>query len=116
MSHGTDLEHLSIESSIVPVLEFNKFNKQSSKQRNCTIREIFIKQLLQLKNLTLEKALSITEIYPTPKSLNLAYQNCASITEGEKLLAHIQFGKLRKNIGISISKILYKLFTITDPL
>lgn len=75
------------------------------------VKEQFIKQLLQLKGLSVEKALAIVKLYPTPKTLKLAYENC-SVSQGEKLLSSIKYGKLKNNIGPVLSKALYQLFTM----
>lgn len=72
---------------------------------------MFIRQLLQLKGLSFDKATAIVEKYPTPISLYTAYQNCSS-SEGEKLLSNLKFGLLKKNLGPAISKTLHQLFTM----
>lgn len=69
-----------------------------------------MKQLLQLKGVSVDKALAIVEKYPTPRSLIFAYRDNPGI-QGEKLLATIPYGKLRKNIGPTISKTIYRLYT-----
>lgn len=71
---------------------------------------MFIKQLLQLKGVSVEKALAIVEKYPTPRSLMLAYRDNPG-AKGEKLLSAITYGKLRRNLGPAISKILFQLYT-----
>lgn len=80
------------------------------KARNFKIRELFMRQLVQLKTLSIDKAIAITELYPTPKSLINAYRDCADQKQAENLLANIQFGKLRKSIGATISQAIYNLY------
>ena len=91
-------------------MKFQTFQEASVKMKKFTVREIFIKQLLQLRTLSIDKAFAITEIYPTPKLLLLAYKDCNSQGEAEGLLAKIQFGKLNRPIGMTISKILYQFY------
>lgn len=71
---------------------------------------MFVKQLLQLKGVSVDKALAIVEKYPTPRSLMLEYRDNAGV-KGEKLLSTIPYGKLRKNIGPTISKTIYQLYS-----
>lgn len=71
---------------------------------------MFVRHLLQLKGVSVERALAIVERYPTPKLLKMAYDACSE-SEGEKLLASIKFGKSQKNVGITISRTLFQLYT-----
>lgn len=91
-------------------MHFSEFNKNASKNKHLRVKDLFVKQLLQLKGLSVDKALAIVEKYPTPRSLILAYRNNPGV-EGEKLLATIPYGKLRKNIGAVISRTIYQLYT-----
>lgn len=70
---------------------------------------MFVRQLLQLKGLSVEKALAIVEHYPTPRLLIEAFQNCES--DRELLLANIQYGDKKRSIGPTISKTIYQLYT-----
>lgn len=69
-----------------------------------------MKQLLQLKGISVDKALGIVEKYPTPRSLIFAYRDNRGV-KGEQLLSNIPYGKLRKNIGPVISKTVYQLYS-----
>lgn len=57
--------------------------------------------------MSVEKALAIVSKYPTPKNLKLTYSQ-VNQSQGEKLLAGLQFGTLKKNIGPVLSKIVYQ--------
>ncbi|XP_053691949.1 crossover junction endonuclease MUS81 [Sabethes cyaneus] len=93
----------------VPLLSFETFNMQSSKTRDCTVREIFMKQLLQIKLLTIEKVNAIVDRYPTAKKLYLAYEKCTSEQEKERLL-NLPYGPTKRTIGLKLSTIIYQLF------
>lgn len=82
------------------------------KARRFTIRELFMRQLVQLKTLSVDKAVAITEVYSTPRCLINAYRGCVDKKEAENLLASIRFGKLRKTIGPTISQAIYDLYSI----
>ncbi|KAF5289464.1 hypothetical protein FQR65_LT11837 [Abscondita terminalis] len=105
-----NLNKVDMMDDLVSLMTFQDFNKNASKSHNFKVRELFIKQLLQLSGMSVEKALAIVEKYPTPKILYTEYQN-SSETVGENLLSNLQFGKLKKKIGPVISKVIYQLFT-----
>lgn len=69
-----------------------------------------MKQLLQLKGVSVDKALAIVEKYPTPRSLISAYRDNPGV-KGEKLLATVPYGKQRKNIGPTMSKTIHQLYS-----
>lgn len=77
------------------------------------VTKLFLKMLLQLNGMTLEKAYAISEIYPSPASLKTAYTKITS-SKGERLLANLTFGKYNKMIGVVLSKIIYNLFTLEE--
>lgn len=96
----------------VKLMNFNHFNASTMKMKNFTIRDLFMRQLIQLKTLTVEKAVAITEVYPTPSHLFKKYRECQSKEQAENLLTLIKYGKLKKNIGPTISKIIYDLYNL----
>lgn len=93
-------------------MNFNDFNVSSVKMKNFTIRDLFMRQLVQLKTLTVDKAVAITQAYPTPRHLIQEYRQCHDKQEAENRLSSIQYGKLKKTIGPTISKIIYNLYNL----
>ncbi|CAK9814669.1 Crossover junction endonuclease MUS81 [Anthophora plagiata] len=91
------------------LMEFEEFNKAASKQKVFQVSQMFVRQLLQLKGISIDKALAIVERYPTPRVLIDAFQN--SDCNGESLLAKIEFGDKKRLIGPTISKTIYQLYT-----
>lgn len=69
---------------------------------------MFVKQLLQIKGMSVDKALAIVNIYSTPKILKATYNEDKA--KSEKLLANVRYGTLNKNIGPVLSKIVYQFF------
>ena len=55
-----------IHSNSQRLITFSEFNRASVKSKVLSIREMFGKQLVQLHGLTVEKALAVLEVYPTP--------------------------------------------------
>lgn len=94
----------------VNLMDFKEFSESSGKMRNFTIRDMFNRQLVSLKTLSIDKALAITEIYPTPQSLLSAYDQCFDESEAMNLLASIPCGKLKRPLGSTISHIIYKMY------
>ncbi|XP_031625049.1 crossover junction endonuclease MUS81 [Contarinia nasturtii] len=96
--------------SEVELIDFKEFSDSTGKMRNFTIRDMFNRQLVSLKTLSIDKALAITEVYPTPKSLLSAYQRCFDENEAINLLANIPCGKMKRPLGATISQTIYKLY------
>lgn len=94
----------------VDLMNFKEFAEASGKMRNFTIRDMFNRQLVSLKTLSIDKALAITERYPTPRSLLTAYDRCFDENEAMNLLANIPCGKLKRPLGTAISHTMYRLY------
>lgn len=69
---------------------------------------MFIKQMVQLKGLSAEKAVAITQKYPTPRDLIAAFENSEN---PEMLLSNLSYGLTSRNIGPTISKTIFKLYS-----
>ena len=88
---------VDLSSSMLNLMEFQDFNRAASKQKVFKVSEMFIRQLLQLKGVSVDKATAIVERYPTPRILIDALQR--SDCNGELLLSSIQLGdKKRRNV------------------
>lgn len=110
-----DLEKKEENERMEHLMEFEEFNRASTKKGDPTVQEIFVKQLLQLKGLSVDKAIAITDLYPTPNALISAFKNCFEKKDGENLLSNIIHGPLKKPIGPAISKTVYQLYMNKDP-
>ncbi|XP_073954894.1 mus81 structure-specific endonuclease subunit isoform X2 [Choristoneura fumiferana] len=108
-----NLTGYSRESKGGELMTFSFVNSASRKTKPLTVTETFIKLLLQLKGVSVEKALAITECYKTPRSLIEAYEECDK-KEGEFLLANLKYGDLNRNVGPTVSKSVYHLFSNTN--
>lgn len=75
------------------------------------VSDLFIKMLIQIKGMSVDRALAIVNKYPTPALLKKAYDENPGV-KGEKLLATLQFGDSSKCIGPTLSKIIHQLFTL----
>ncbi|KPJ14381.1 RNA polymerase-associated protein CTR9-like [Papilio machaon] len=97
------------------LMTFDYFNKSTVKNKPLTVTETFIKILIQLKGVSVEKALAITSKYTTPHSLISAYKVCSQ-KEGEFLLANLKHGELNRNVGPTINSWLTCVNQITAKL
>lgn len=91
------------------LLDFKKFNQSAVKQRKCTVRETFIKQLLALKGLSVDIALEITKNYATPTDLYTKY-SVLGRADGEALLSKLTMGELKRKIPTTVSKTIYHFY------
>lgn len=94
----------------IELMCFSEFSAKTSKMKNFTIRDMFMRQLVSLKSLSVEKATAITTFYPTPQSLMRAYYGCFDDLEAANLLANIPCGKLKRPLDATISQAIYKLY------
>ncbi|XP_012280627.1 crossover junction endonuclease MUS81 isoform X2 [Orussus abietinus] len=99
----------NVDNYKIYLVAFKDFNKSSSKLKNFKVKQMFIRQLLQLKGVSVEKALAIVDKYTTPKLLVTALTNAGP--EGEKLLANIKAGSLKRQLGHALSKTIYQFYT-----
>jgi len=73
------------------------------------ITDLFVKMLIQIKGMSVERALAITQKYPTPLLLKMSYEE-SSDSASEKLLSSIKYGAHGKSIGAVLSRTIYQAF------
>lgn len=93
-------------------MRFDEFAETTGKMKHFTIRDMFVRQLVSLKSLSVEKALAIVEQYPSPQCLFQAYGRCFGESEAVELLSNIRSGKLKRPLGSTISKIIYDFYNL----
>ncbi|XP_041517366.1 crossover junction endonuclease MUS81 [Microtus oregoni] len=98
------------------LLTFNDFNAEAVKNKAQSVREVFARQLMQVRGLSGEKAAALVDRYSTPASLLAAYDACATPKEQEMLLSTIKCGRLQRNLGPALSRTLYQLYCSHCPL
>lgn len=105
-----DIQPCGVNDPTVGLLRFKDFYDDSARNSGLTVRDIFIKQLVQLHSLSIERALAIVQIYPTPRSLLNAYDLCSCEEEARNMLAFIKCGKLERPLGATISRIVHDFY------
>uniref|UniRef100_S4R805 Crossover junction endonuclease MUS81 n=1 Tax=Petromyzon marinus TaxID=7757 RepID=S4R805_PETMA len=105
----------SVDDSL-PLITFSEFNQGAAKNKAQTVQEVFARQLLQFSGVSGDKAIAIMDKYPTPQSLMTAYSKCSTDTEKEKLLASFKCGKLQRNLGPALSKLIAGFYCTAGPL
>ena len=95
-------------------ITYQVFDRMNGKEKNLSQKDMFLKQLIQIRNIGLDKALAITEVYPTMKSLIDAYDRRVFNKEKEELLTNLTFGPQKRKIGSQVSKKLYQLYCLDD--
>ncbi|XP_004520819.1 crossover junction endonuclease MUS81 [Ceratitis capitata] len=97
-------------ADMVGLLKFRTLYEDSARGAQLTVREIFVQQLLQLHSLSLEKALAIVEVYPTPRLLLDAFERCTTEKEAQLLLGKIKCGPLQRPFGDKLSQTIYEFY------
>ncbi|KAK5649653.1 hypothetical protein RI129_000682 [Pyrocoelia pectoralis] len=108
-----NLSEANVNDDLVSLLTFMEFNQGASKSRDFKVQELFVRQLLQLKGMSVDKALAIVEKYPTPRLLYMAYEETTE-SDGENLLSALHYGEVNKKVGAVTSKVIYQLFKRTS--
>ncbi|XP_057584415.1 crossover junction endonuclease MUS81 isoform X3 [Hippopotamus amphibius kiboko] len=98
------------------LLTFNDFNAGAIKNKAQSVREVFARQLMQVRGVSGEKAAALVERYSTPASLLAAYDACATPKEQETLLSTVKCGPLQRNLGPALSRTLSQLYCSSGPL
>lgn len=98
------------------LLTFNDFNAGAIKNKAQSVREVFARQLMQVRGVSGEKAAALVDRYSTPASLLAAYDACATPKEQEMLLSTIKCGHLQRNLGPALSRTLSQLYCSSSPL
>ncbi|XP_024913151.1 crossover junction endonuclease MUS81 isoform X2 [Cynoglossus semilaevis] len=92
------------------LMSFAEFNHGAVKNKCQTVKEVFARQLMQISGLSGDKAAAILDQYTSPRSLLMAYEQCVSESEKEKLLSSVRYGKLKRNLGPALSRTVYQLY------
>ncbi|KAI8034538.1 crossover junction endonuclease MUS81 [Drosophila gunungcola] len=100
-----------LTDSRLGLLKFRALYEDSAKNAQLTVREVFVQQLLQLHSLSLDRAMSIVERYPTPRCLLDAYAECPDAKQAGLLLARIPCGPLERPLGEKPSQCLHEFYT-----
>ncbi|XP_058161136.1 crossover junction endonuclease MUS81 isoform X2 [Dasypus novemcinctus] len=98
------------------LLTFSDFNAGAMKNKAQSVRELFARQLMQIRGVSGEKAAALVDRYGTPASLLAAYDACATPKEQETLLSTIKCGRLQRNLGPVLSRTLSQLYCSYGPL
>ena len=76
-----------------------------------TVKELYLRALMSVKGISLEKALMIQSRYPTFKSLLKAFRNCQTESDGKLLIQHeLRDAPGNRKIGKTLSNILWETF------
>lgn len=89
---------------------FGDFNESGSKYKNTTTKQLFTRQLMLIHGMSYAKSVTITDKYPTLSDLLSAYKNCADEKAKLSLLSNLKSGILHRNIGINVSKTVFRVF------
>ncbi|XP_035933489.1 structure-specific endonuclease subunit MUS81 [Halichoerus grypus] len=106
----------SSPNPLCSLLTFNDFNAGAIKNKAQSVREVFARQLMQVRGVSGEKAAAIVDQYGTPASLLAAYDACATPKEQDMLLSTIKCGPLQRNLGPALSRTFSQLYCCYGPL
>eukprot|EP01091_Cochliopodium_minus_P012721 TRINITY_DN3923_c0_g1_i1.p1 TRINITY_DN3923_c0_g1~~TRINITY_DN3923_c0_g1_i1.p1 ORF type:complete len:535 (-),score=159.48 TRINITY_DN3923_c0_g1_i1:20-1624(-) len=91
----------------VTTFSLENFNTLNDKSKNLNVKDIFGKQLMQLKGISGDKANLICSLYPTPSILHDIYESQESQKDKENLISELKSNGRRM---ISVSKNLFNFY------
>jgi len=100
---------LALPDGRLPLVSYRIFGQINQKSRTQTVHDLFVKQLLQLKNVGVEKAAAIVQRYPTLSHLVAAYAEAPTEDARRFLLADFVYGarSKKRRIGAVASETVY---------
>ncbi|KAK3927797.1 Crossover junction endonuclease MUS81 [Frankliniella fusca] len=103
-----DLAEYTMSDDFISLMNFKEFKQCTKKNRNFTVKEMFIRHLIQMNGLSVEKAIAIVERYPTPQAIIQAYK----FGGDENLLADIPClgTATSRRVGVATSKAVHFLY------
>lgn len=108
-NHLINIRNQYIDKEVV--YSFNTFNEIMNKNNAITVKEIFIKMLMTIKGISLEKACAIQQFYKTPNNLINLFKRSHLKGKCNQML-HLQFKNEVgiRNIGNVLSKRIASVF------
>ena len=92
-------------------MTFGEFERGSRIIRNFSVKEMFLKHLMQFSGMTVVKAKVVTDQYSTLNHLMRAYEDCVTEKQKTKLLAQLKYGNMSRSVGPVLSKKVYDYYT-----
>lgn len=102
------------DSSALCLPTFEAFQVLNWRTKDYTIRDVWIRQLVTINGVSLDKAIHISHVYPTFKSLMDAYFKCKTDDEKANLLINTVSGHGRRAITQKLSKKFAEFFCEPD--
>jgi len=96
------------------LVSYPLFGQLNTKHGSTSVHEVYLRMLMTIRGVNAEKALSLMKVYPTPKSLLVAFQSKSP--EEAKNLAKVatQEHINRRRWGAKISESLYNIWGATS--
>ena len=104
-----------------PHISYRVFVQINQKSKTQTIKDLFVKQLVQVRTIGADKAAAIVQQYPTMSHLVTAYETAATEDDRRHLLADVLYGSRFKKRKIgpvasqSVYQAVYAPTVPTDP-
>ncbi|KAG0123275.1 hypothetical protein HOY82DRAFT_619471 [Tuber indicum] len=93
-------------------INYSIFSTLVSKSASLNLRDVYLKMLMCVRGISLDKALQIQKAYPTPIELVEAYERCASEDEMKEMIMKQSASALgRKKVGPAVSAKVAEVWT-----
>lgn len=92
-----------------PCLLFSAFQEVMNKTGMMTVKEMYVKMLMTVKGVGLEKAMVIQKYYPTPRALIEAYDALDNEKDKQQLLKKTTANEIgARSLGLNVSRQVYE--------
>lgn len=98
------------EASALRYLPLSEFMVDNTKDAHLTVRDVFARQLMQVRGCSAPRAAAIVALYPTVSSLCAAYAKTGSELQRSRMLADIRPADAAQRVGPQLSDDIFKAF------
>lgn len=104
--------HVKAQNPFLQVFpSFAAFQSQNTKSGNLTLRDVFVKQLLNMRSMTLAKAFAITSQFPTPAALHAAFEREAAAGRSPaQIVSTLSVAPPNRTVGAKLAAELHGFF------
>lgn len=96
----------------VRYLSLNEFQVDNTKDAHLTVRDVFARQLMQVRGCSASRAAAIVALYPTAASLCAAYAKAGNDVQRSRMLAELRPADAAQRVGPQLSDDIFRAFAL----
>ncbi|CAG8494658.1 7514_t:CDS:2 [Dentiscutata erythropus] len=93
------------------LVTYSSYSDLNSKSKPLTLKDTFVRMLMTIRGISVDKAAEITKIYPTPRKLIEEFDSLTTENDKKKMIMNACNGIIRrKKIGPALSDKIYQIW------